>query len=174
MSELSLSEIIALASETGAAVALERFKQEQNQQQKKRHDWRLRNTKLLLRHYREFVEHSEELKLSLQEESEALDDLYTDELTVEAIKRSKQRTLAMVKFIQQMMQVYRIRCEKGTDDDLRRFKVVHAMYIATEKMTVEEIAKCNSIDTSTVYRDINNAVKSLSVLVFGVDAIRLE
>lgn len=174
MAELSMKEIVELAAEIGAQKAMERIEQEEKRNGKAKKDWRLRNTKLLLRHYREFVKHAEALEMSLQEESEVIEDLYNDELTVEAIKRSKQRTLAMVRFMQNMMQVYRIRCEKGTDEDLRRFKIVYAMYIADEKLTAEQIAKCHFIDRRTVFRDINEACETLSVLIFGVDAIRLE
>jgi hypothetical protein len=174
MSELSLSEIVKLASEVATTAAAEYLDRERQKQQKKKHDWRLRNTKLLLRHYRDFVEHSEKIELSLQEEAEALEDLYADELTVESIKHSKQRTLAMVRFIQQMMEVYRIRCEKGTDEELRQFKIVHAMYVAEEKMTADEIAKLHFVSRRTVFLDIDKACETLSVLIFGVDAIHLE
>ncbi|MCF8566894.1 hypothetical protein LLE49_19430 [Alicyclobacillus tolerans] len=174
MAEMSLSEIVKLAAETAAAAAMEQVARQERQKQKKKRDWRLRNTKLLLRHYREFVEHSENLKLTLQEETDALEDLYTDELTVEAIKRSKQRTLAMVRFMQSMIEAYRIRCEKGTEEEFRRYKVVHAMYIADEKLTADQIAKCHFVDRRTVFRDINAACETLSVLIFGVDAIHLE
>lgn len=174
MAEMSLSEIVKLAAETAAVAAIEQAVKQERLKQKKKRDWRLRNTKLLLKHYREFVEHSEEVKTSLLEEAEALEDLYSDELTVEAIKRSKQRTLAMVRFMQQMLEVYRIKCEKGTDEDLRRYKVVHAMYLAEEKTTADKIAELHFIARRTVFMDIDKACETLSVLIFGVDAIRLE
>ena len=168
-------EFVKMIMETTASATVDYLERKERQQQKAKRDWRLRNTKLLLRYYREFVEHSEEIKVSLLEEADVLEDLYTDELTVESIKRSKQRTLAMVKFMQSVLQVYRIKCEKSKDDeDLRRYRIIHEMYINDEKMAVEEIAKCENIYVSTVYRDINAAAKTLSVLIFGVDAIHLE
>jgi hypothetical protein len=174
MNEMTMSEIVKLASEVATTAAAEYLDRERQRQHKKNHDWRLRNTKLLLRHYRDFVEHSEKIELSLEEETEAMEDLYSDELTVEAIKRSKHRTLAMVRFMQRMLEVYRISCEKGNDEELRQFKIVYAMYIAGVKMTAEEIAKCHFIDRRTVFRDVNKACETLSVLIFGVDAIHLE
>ncbi|MCG6199633.1 hypothetical protein H1215_20985, partial [Anoxybacillus sp. LAT_38] len=38
---------------------------EKQKQQKAKKDWRLRNTKLLLKHYRSFVKHSEGVKEKL-------------------------------------------------------------------------------------------------------------
>ncbi|MBO8164689.1 MAG: hypothetical protein H0Z34_13390 [Brevibacillus sp.] len=150
---------------------------EKQKQQKAKKDWRLRNTKLLLKHYRSFVKHSEGVKekLSALERAEALEDLYTDELAIESIRRSKQRTLAMVEFIQRMLDVYRVLCEtSGQPEDLRRYRVVHAMYISEKKKTAEEIAECEKIDLSTVYRDVKESVKTLSVLIFGVDGVRFD
>jgi len=149
---------------------------EKQKQQKAKKDWRLRNTKLLLKHYRSFVKHSEGVKekLSALERAEALEELYTDELAIEAIKRSKKRTLAMVQFIQKMLGVYKMMCEtSGQLEDMRRYQIIHELYIAEEKRTAEELAECHKIDTRTVYRDVNEAAKTLSVLIFGVDGVEL-
>lgn len=157
--------------------AMDFQEKEKQKQQKAKRDWRLRNTKLLLKHYRSFVKHSEGVKekLTAMENVEAIGEIYTDELAIETIKRSKQRTLAMVQFIQRMLNVYKAMCESsGQPEEMRRYRVVHAMYISEPVLTAEKIAECEKIDSSTVYRDIKEAVKTLSVLVFGVDGIRLE
>jgi hypothetical protein len=168
-------EFVKMVMETTASATVAYLERKERQQQKAKRDWRLRNTKLLLRHYREFVEYGEGVKMSMLEEADALEDLYTDELTVEAIKRSKQRTLAMVRFMEGTLEYYRIRCEKSNrEEELRRYKVIHAMYLDDEKLTVEEIARCHFVEVRTIYRDINEACETLSVLIFGVDAIRLE
>jgi hypothetical protein len=172
--KMTNEEFVKMIMETTASATVAYLERKERQQLKAKRDWRLRNTKLLLRHYREFVEHSEEIKVSFLEEADALEDLYTDELTVEAIKRSKQRTLAMVRFIENVLQVYRIKCEKGTEEDLRRFKVIHAMYVAEEKLTVDQIAALHFISSRMVYYDIDNACETLSVLIFGIDAIHLK
>lgn len=147
---------------------------EKQKQQKEKRDWRLRNTKLLLKHYRSFVKHSEGIKekMGVLEGSEAINAVYSGELAIETIKRSKQRTLVMVQFIQRMLAVYQAMCETSVQpEDRRRYQIIHAMYISEEKTTAEQIAKYHFIDLRTVYRDINEASKALSVLIFGVDAI---
>ncbi|MBY0054119.1 HTH domain-containing protein [Brevibacillus agri] len=172
LSPKMLEEITRIAVQA----ALDFQEKEKQKQQKAKKDWRLRNTKLLLKHYRSFVKHSEGVKekLSVLESAEAIEDLYTDELAIESIKRSKQRTLAMVQFIQRMMNVYKMMCDtSGQQEDTRRYQIIYEMYIAEEKRTAEELAECHKIDTRTVYRDVNEAAKTLSVLIFGVDGVEL-
>lgn len=150
---------------------------EKKKQQKAKKDWRLRNTKLLLRNYRSFVAHSHDIQKEIDafKKAKALEELYSEDFAVESIKRSKQRTYAMVQFMERMLDVYRTMCEESVQpEDLRRYQVICEMYISAEKTTAEKIAKCHFIDLRTVYRDINEASKALSVLIFGVDAIEFS
>ncbi|MED1642278.1 HTH domain-containing protein [Brevibacillus agri] len=167
-----IEEVTRVAIQT----VLDFQEKEKQKQQKAKRDWRLRNTKLLLKHYRSFVKHSEGVKerLSVAEGSEAIEDFYTNELAIESIKKSKQRTLAMVQFIQRMLEVYKAMCEtSGQPEEMRRYQIIESLYISEEKLTVDELAECHKIDTRTVYRDVNEAVKTLSVLVFGVDGVEM-
>lgn len=175
MAELSLSEIAKIAAEIGAQTAIEKMDQERKRQQKVKHDWRLRNTKLLLRNYRSFLLHSESIKLHVEKlDAEALEELDSDKFAIESIKRSKQKTLVMINFVQQMMWVYQIMCEKsGINEDVRRYRTVEMMYIAEDKLSAKEIAERHSVDIRTVYKDIDRACETLSTLMFGVDGARL-
>lgn len=167
----------AQIAEIAARVALEHLEKEKKKQQKIKRDWRLRNTKLLLKHYRSFVAHCRdtEEELTLLQHAEVLEELYTENFTVESIKRSKQRTLTMLRFMERMMDEYERMCEEsGQPEDIRRFKVIEMMYISEKKYKVEEIALNQKIEVRSVYRDVNDAIKILSVLVFGVDGIRYE
>ena len=167
-----LEEVANIAAEK----ALEFLEKEKKRQQKQKRDRRLRNTKLLLKHYRAFKLHCQDVKVELEklQDPELLEELDTEEFAVESIKRSKERTLAMVKFIDQMLLVYRIMCEQsGKPEDLRRYQTIYWMYISDEKKTADEIAEGHNIDRRTVYKDINNACQALSALIFGVDGIRM-
>ncbi|WPS86479.1 hypothetical protein SMD22_18475 [Brevibacillus halotolerans] len=150
---------------------------EKKKQEKAKKDWRLRNTKLLLKNYRSFVAHSLEIheEMDAFKKAKALEELYSEDFAVESIKRSKQRTYAMVKFMERMLDVYRTMCEDSEQpEDMRRYQVICEMYIWGKKSTAEQVAKCHKIEVRTVYRDINEAAKTLSVLIFGVDGIRLD
>lgn len=170
-------EQLEIVTQTATAAIAEYMDKKEQQRRKQERDRRLRNTKLLLRHYRDFVAHADELQRPLDavEELEALNELYAEEYAVQAIRKSKQRTAAMVRFVQGMMSVYCERCERSPQpEDMRRYKVVEALYVAEEIVTVEKLAERYGIDISTVYKDVNAACKVLSVLMFGVDGIRLE
>lgn len=169
-------KLVEEITRTAVQTVLEHLEKEKSRQQKERRDWRLRNTKLLLRNYRDFVSHSNDIKLELEklDSDKVLDSLYDDDLAIESIKRSKERTLIMVKFIDQMLEIYRIKCERSNkEEEIRRYKTIDMMYISDKEFSAKEIATCHKIDTRTVYRDINEAVKTLSVLVFGVDGIKM-
>lgn len=170
------AKILEEVTRTAVQTAFDYLEKEKQKQQKAKRDRRLRNTKLLLRNYRSFKLHCGDVKAELEKvvDPNVLNDLDADELAVESINRSKERTLAMVKFIDQMLEVYRIICER-TDrpEEIRRYKTIHMMYIADEKYTAEQIATCHKIDVRTVYRDVNDASKALSALIFGVDGIRM-
>ncbi|MCY9544219.1 hypothetical protein M5X00_17805 [Paenibacillus alvei] len=167
----------AEVAEIAARVAVEIVQKERDKQQKIKRDWRLRNTRLLLKNYRSFVAHCDDIKheMTLLQHADVLEELYVEDLAVEAIKRSKKRTLAMVRFMERMMNEYKRMCEEsGQPEDNRRYKVIEMMFISDRKYTVEEIAECHNIEIRSVYRDVRDAIKSLSVLVFGVDGIRFE
>ncbi|MGN7309902.1 hypothetical protein ACTHQ4_02280 [Alkalicoccobacillus gibsonii] len=175
--ESMIAEVARISAETAVKAALEYIEQEKVKVEKQRKDFRLRNTKLLLKNYRSFIIHGEDLKTELDEldvPEDVFEELHSNEFVVESIKKSKKRTLAMIKFMDQMLQVYRVLCEEtGKEEDVRRYKTIHKMYIAEEKFSVENIAECHKTNVRTVYRDVNEAVKTLSVLVFGVDGVKL-
>lgn len=170
-----IEQVSKIAAETAVNAVMEYLEQEKQKQENVKRDRRLRNTKMLLRNYRSLKSHCADIVLEIDEMNELLDldDLDTDVFAIESIRKSKERTLAMVKFIDQMMKVYEFICEEaGRDDDLRRYQVIHHLYIASERKTVDELSECHNVVTRTIHRDVNVAVKTLSSLIFGVDGIR--
>lgn len=156
--------------------AIEAYVKFDKEQRKARHDRRLRNIKLLLRNYRSFVRHTEDIKLEIEdlEEEIELSFLESEEFAIESIRRSKERTLIMVRYIQKMIKVYEIVSQEEGEEGKRQFRVIHDYFIGSKKMTVKEIAECQNVNPRTVYRDIDKAAETLSVLMFGVDAIKFH
>lgn len=169
---MTKEEIAKIAAEA----ALDYYKKEQEKRNKLKKDRRLRNTKLLLRNYRKFkINCQENLKeLGKLKDPNSFEYLDVDELVIESIVKNKERTAAMVQYIDQMIQVYRTLAEQSKKpEELRRFQIMYDLYIADEEKTVEELSECHNIDKRSVYRDINKACEALSSLIFGVDGIRL-
>jgi len=185
MISLSREELAAIAKEAaeiGARTALKTMEQEKKKMHSKAADRRLHNTKLLLRNYRMLKDNSENsiFGRSQMEESAAdilcsMMNLYDDEVIVDAIKRSATRTAIMVCHIDTMMGIYKAYCEKSSNIlDIRRYEVVHDMYIAEENLTVKEIAQKKNMSKENVYSDLNIALERLSALIFGVDGLSVR
>lgn len=165
-------EIAKIAAEA----ALEFYKKEQERQVKLKRDRRLRNTKLLLRNYRQFKIHAEDnlQDLAVLRDPDAFEYLDVDELVIESIIKNKERTVAMVRYIDRMIEVYRIMAEKAKKpEELRRFRIMYDLYIADEEKTIEEVSETYCVDTRTAYRDLNKACETLSSLIFGVDGLKM-
>ena len=171
-----IEQVARISAETATQATIEYLEKVKSEEQQNKHDRRLRNTKLLLRNYRSFKLHCIDIQeeLSAEKDLDIMDELEQNDFAVEAIKRSKERTLAMVRFIDQMLLVYKVVCEQSDKpEDQRKHQTIYAWYIAGGNKTNEQIDECQKIHVRTVNRDVNDAVKSLSVLVFGVDGIRL-
>ncbi len=165
-------EYVVLISKT----AIEAYEDHKKQQEKKRHDRRLRNIKLLLWNYRSFKKHCEDVMLDIKEIDEQLnlDEIDTDEFKLESIKRSKEKTLAMVRYIDKMLAVYKAMCEEEGPEANRRYHVIKSLYIDTPKMSVKELSDVHFISERTIRRDREKACEALAVLMFGIDAVRFK
>jgi hypothetical protein len=182
-STLAQAEIIKLAAEAGAKAALEALEKEKKKAHKSRHDRRLRNTKLLLRNFRMFKEHTENAVFEVSQLDEnAIDILdmmweYSNdsELFVESIKKSVARTKIIMTHVIDMLALYEAYCMKSTKpEDSRRYRVIDNLYISEQPMTVREIATMEGIDERTVYKDVDAACERLSALIFGIDGLKKD
>ena len=176
-------EIIKLAVEAGTQAGIMAWRQEHNNLRKGRHDRRLRNTKLLLKNYRMFNEHcTRAVYEASQIDEKPIDiiDLMWDpydssKISVDSIKKSAARTRIIMEHINEMLLIYKAMCDKSEKaEDKRRCRVLHAMYIADTLSTTEKIAIFESIDTRTVYKDIDIACEKMSALIFGIDYLAVK
>ncbi|MEK5052060.1 hypothetical protein MHH96_01205 [Niallia sp. FSL K6-0212] len=168
---------LMVISQAAAQAAFEHLEKEKEKQEKIKHDRRLRNVKLLLRNYRTFAVHTADIKLEINELNAKLDldELDTDEFAIRSIMKSKELTLAMVKYINKTLEIYRLICEKSDNpEDLRRYKTVYDLYISEQKKTAKELSGGQSVHLRTVYKDVDKACETLVVLMFGVNGIKLS
>lgn len=168
-----INQIVKVAVQT----AIDYMEQKIKEDRKKRVDRRLRNTKLLLINYKNFKLHCSDIKdeLTKLDDPDLLDNLDTEELVIESIKRSKQRTLVMVRFIDRMLEIYkRLALTSSKPEEKRRYETIYKLFITEEEFTAEMVAKCHNVDKRTVHRDVKDAVESLSALIFGIDSIRFD
>lgn len=158
-----MEQAIQQGVEAGVKAGVEYIEDQRRQAKKGRYDRRLHNTRLLLKNYRRFRAHVNEGvnsdkkaggKRPVENAISILDELnehsYNDGMYIESIKRSQERTAIILRHIDKMMEYYRIDCDRnGTDEDIRRYKVVMASYIDEPKMKPQEIAEAFGIEMTT-------------------------
>lgn len=74
-----------------------------------------------------------------------------------------------------MLEFYEWSVNRNNDENaIRRFKAMKLFYMIDKKLTYDEIAENLHVSERTIFRDIKQAVEELSVLIFGVDGLKLE
>lgn len=179
---LSYEQVVKLAAQVGADSAQKQFDKLYKKAKEDMKDNRLRNTKLLLKNYRMFKVSAANSKYRLEDCEENVYDvlsLMSDsafrraEGIVESVRNSAARTIILVNHIDAMIENYRIMCERsGREENMRRFRVLEAMYLKAEAEYPEDIAENESIDKRTVYKDIDAATETLAALIFGSDCLK--
>ena len=92
---------------------------------------------------------------------------------VESLRENAATARIIVDHMNKMLESYRVSCELyGKEEDRRRYRVVRAMYIDPERLTVDEIAEIEFVDRATIYRDVDAAADRLAVLFFGVYGLK--
>lgn len=177
-----MEQAIREGVEAGVKAGTDYIEAQRRQARKNRYDRRLHNTRLLLKNYRRFQAHVNEGVSGKQIDESAISILdgldeysYHDSLYIESIQRSQERTAIILQHIDKMLEYYRIDCEQnGTEEDVRRYRVVMATYIEEPRKSSQEIADAFGVERRTVYRDINLAMKQLTALIFGIDGLRID
>lgn len=173
--------MVKAVTELAVQEGIKAYHQEAENQRKIAMDRRLRNTKLLLKNFRELEAHSNNavFELSKVQDGDLFDilDLMTRDsndldMQVESIKTSVGRTQLIVEHVREMLKLYEISCDRSDKpEDKRRYRTIERLYLAEEPWTAQEIASDEGIDISTVYKDLNEAIRRLTALIFGIDGI---
>lgn len=172
------TELTAQQLEVVAKTAIEEFKKLQSEELLQKENKRLYNAKVLLHNYRRLNLY----RKKVQERSTGDDEADTDSrvdldgehIDIEAISKSTKKTLAIMNFIDDMLYVYELNCSRSKDEEMmRQYKTLYHYYIADDKMTYAQIAELLHVSDRTVRRDLNEAVRAMSILFFGVYGLRL-
>ncbi|MFL0197372.1 hypothetical protein ACJDU8_17655 [Clostridium sp. WILCCON 0269] len=173
------------AVKIGIREGIKYIKEQEYYKTKKRYDRRLRNTRLLLKHYRDLKVHGRLVNSSTNSiyNSNAIDILDDidpiddEEQYVQAISRTKMRTSIILGHINKSMEYYKVICEKDGDTKKRRYDIIKYMYMEPTDdnilPTYEEVAEHFNLNVRTVGRDVKSAIEDLSILFFGIDGIKL-
>lgn len=184
-----LEKAITAGVNEGIQKGMKEYDFKQKNKMKIKYDKRLRNTKLLLKNYRSFVEHCNNAKYTVENPIkkeisksnvtvQLFDDLYNlqdDAFVVSSILKSKEKTKIILDHITMCLEFFEKKAKATNNQEMiRRYKVIDYLYIKEIPLSFEEIAEKEHISTKTVSRDKNKAIQELSVLFFGIDGLDLS
>jgi hypothetical protein len=173
----------AAGAEVGAKAAVQSIEKERKKFKQQQYDKRFQNTKLLLKHYRSLNEYfknavfdtegAEEEDEDFSEIMQTMSGYANDEdLYVESIKKSSIRTRIIITHVNKMLDIYKIMCINGKrENDKRHWRIIEAMYLNEKPVSAAEIARQESVDKRTIYKDIDSVTGDLTILFFGIDGI---
>jgi beta-phosphoglucomutase-like phosphatase (HAD superfamily) len=150
--------------------AIKEFDKEKRQEQKKKV---FHNTKLLLKHYNDLKQHVENAiddVRRLETDLEELGDLEKDELYILSIKRSKSKTLIMIAHVDMAMDTLRQKQIKLCS--IEKYQALKMFYI--DELSYEDIVKHFNCGVNTPRRWMNDMINELSILLFGIDGLKLD
>lgn len=132
-------------------------------------DWRLRNTKLLLKNYQLLFNHCSEIVDELDGYENVIFD--PDELNLQTLMKYKARTKKMLDYFDNVWEAYHRYCIQKGSNVYRRFKVLDRLYILESESKLIDIADYYGVDERTIRRDERKATEELSVFLFGIDSL---
>lgn len=175
INEQLASQITELAAQT----AIQMFQKTKDAAEREEKSKRLHNTKRLMRHYVELKEYVNKIDASVKgvivpkiavDKSENIIDLITfgDDI-VSSLKKSTQATLKMIQHLDNALETLEYIYAK--ENDIASYKMLQARYI--DKLKIEQIMELHHMSKRNVYKVLDKVLERLSVLLFGVYAIKI-
>lgn len=170
--------ILNAVTKVATRVAVAEFDRLQRERRAAEKDFRLKNTRLLIKKYRQLKDFvgnavSDLTQLLDEEDLALLEAMGCENLKVNKVNSIKDRVIftnTVIGHIETMLSVYKSKCESSSKEEVkRRWRVLDAMYLAEEAATPEVIAEAEHISDRMVYRDIEAAVRDISNLFFGLE-----
>lgn len=138
---------------------------------------RIANVRLTLENYRKFKAYAQNAIGSINQAKAVLEEMLQDvlaldddELKVEAIIQTRERTLVMIAQIEKGIQAYKAFCESDPDTNaIRRYKIIYDRYIenCTLRPSVDSLAEKYSVERRTIFADISRACDEIGPFIFG-------
>lgn len=178
-----LEQIVTDGVARGIKKGIEQAKNEERLREKITYDTRIKNTRLLLKNYRNFVKACKqatftEKELETATVEEVLDKLFCqsyDEVTVvQSILTSKKRTEIILTHIERIINFYIFEAEQSKNDEkIRKAHILNDLYVEGKyKPKINAMSEKYHISERQIRRDANSAIEEIAVLMFGIDGIR--
>ncbi len=170
----SADDIIKEAIRLGTESAI--FLIQKNQNTNKSRKTAYRNTKLLLKNYRNFISVSNELKNDIalskdkiQYYSMLCDFFENSEYKLRENIRTKERTGIFISHINAMLKTYKLICMASKEKAyVTKYNILYDMYLSPQKISAKQLIKKYEISERSFYYFIESAIKELTPLIFGI------
>jgi transcription initiation factor TFIID subunit TAF12 len=170
LNNIYIEELINKAANKAATEAIKEFKAKDREDKRKNI---LHNTRLLLKKYKELIDN---VQNSIDEINQLdlgdldLGDLSREELYIESIKKSKIKTLIMIAHIDKAMEILKEnQIRKSTEE---KYEVLEKFYLMGIKY--DDIVEQYQCGVNTPRRWMNEMIDELSILLFGIDGLKLN
>lgn len=151
---------------------LDAHEKQRNDLERKKKKNMVKNTELLITHFRKCKEMVREIDLDKLEDEGTF--LSSEELTLETLERYRYKTYKMVRHIENMLVAYDYDTKQGTQEERRRFLIMQRRYIADNRMSIKEIMEHMNVSQSTVYSDSKKAMQDMSSFIFGYESVMFK
>lgn len=167
--------------EIATAAAIEALKLQKNEERMRIRKNRFHNTEILLKNYLNLIEHFElSQDKASEEELEAynFEEADREDVIIQAIRRSRIRTLIMV--LQIEICLGRLRTKMIDKGQPEKYTVIEKLYLDPTKSLMPWLERVRIISAeipcseSSVNRWKNDMIRDLSVLIFGADGLQFD
>lgn len=167
-----------------ALEALKEYRKEEREKQKRRG---FHNMRALMENYLELVEYYEKIKYRARDLEDYLDNMdifgvdpegEDGEIRIEAIKRSKTRTLIMISQIQTAVEM--IKRDMEAKNEIEKYLTLKMLYMDPGRIQlkftqrIKEVAEDIKCHETTLRKWNNEMLNKLAVKIFGVDGLKLD
>lgn len=163
------SKQLEAISQTAAKEALKAYQVNTKREKAQHKDWRLRNTKLLLKNYKLLDKHCSGIVDDLEDYENVIFD--PEDLDLQTLMKYKARTKKMLNYFDSIWASYREYCKAQGGNVERRQKVIDKLYISGVGLRTIDVAVLYRVDESTIRRDEKKATDELSIFLFGIDSL---
>ncbi|MBC2238337.1 hypothetical protein [Listeria innocua] len=143
---------------------------ELDDKQRERKNWKLRNVKLLMTHYRLLKSYCNDVTGKIDGIESVLEELGRESLILHSINDNKLKTQAMMKHVDNVLNVYEDNCNKASHEDKQRWKLFYEYHMKEPRLSNNKICEKYNLSRASLYRELNRAYETLVILMFGIDS----
>lgn len=162
-------ETIALAVQAGVEAAIKYIDAEHKNARERNRKAAIKRTRFFLKNYRRIQKYAQSTPPALIQSEDAWFD---DVIVIGGTKMTRRRAMMVFRHILEAMLYFQTDCERsGKKQKMRQYRVIKARFIDEPGQLVREIAEQEDVEERVIYRDIEDAIGSIAVILCGIDGL---